>query len=264
MATRNPDGRPDVAVERQWLAREALRAPASDECIVWRVDLAAALPAGVAELLSDEERGRAGRLRFDRDRRRFVASHVAMRRILGACLELPPQSVELTSGFNGRPQIAGPDGRSAILDFNLSHGGDWALLAVANRAPVGVDVEPLRILPDWAALAERHFSEAELAALRACGADDVQAAFVRCWTRKEAALKSTGIGLAGGADDGVSARHVHVGIGPEELCCMVPGYGPPSALQVTSLEVAAGVPGACARSPGLELRLFDYRTSAAS
>ncbi len=240
-----------------------MRAPASNECLVWRVDLAVALPAQVGELLSDDERARAGRLHFDRDRRRFVASHVAMRHILGACLDLQPQAVELTSGFNGRPTLAGPEARRGTLDFNLSHGGDWALFAVASSAPVGVDVEPLRVLPDWAALAERHFSAAELDALKACADDDVQAAFVRCWTRKEAALKSTGIGLAGGGDYGVTARRVHVGIGPEEVSCVVPGCDWPSALQVTSLEVEAGVPGACARTPGLVLRLYDYRTSAA-
>jgi 4'-phosphopantetheinyl transferase len=69
-------------------------------------------------------------------------------------------------------------------------------MAVCRHARVGVDVEKLGRVS--LAVAERHFSAAESAQLRALPPEAQPRRFVQLWTLKEAYLKAVGIGLAGG------------------------------------------------------------------
>lgn len=159
---------------------------AAGEVHLWRIALDA--PADAGEI-SAEERERAARLRFERDRRRFVAAHAALRRILGGYLGVPAAAVEFAYGRHGKPSLAG----RAALHFNLSHSEELALLAVTEIGAVGVDVERERMIE--LEIADRYFAAGEVAALRALPADERQAAFFRCWTRKEAYLKARGEGV---------------------------------------------------------------------
>ncbi|CAM5456415.1 hypothetical protein GCM10010329_33300 [Streptomyces spiroverticillatus] len=150
------------------------------------------------DLLDPAERRRHSGFRRAEDRARYLASHVALRRLAGAYLRQDPGAVAL--GREDCPLCPEPHGRPSLpgtgLHFSLSHSGDLVLLAFA-ATPVGIDVE---VLPPVGQVDEvtpvLHPRErAELAALRA---DDPAraAAFGRCWCRKEAYLKGTGTGLA--------------------------------------------------------------------
>ena len=140
--------------------------------------------ASDATELSPEERARASRLVYERDRSRFVAAHKALRRILTRAIGGEP-SIDV--GAEGKPFVRGSDVR-----FNLSHAGDVALVAVSSDCDVGVDVERVRAV-EATAIAERMFSVAERAAL--ARAADTERAFFRGWTRKEAFVKLVGAGL---------------------------------------------------------------------
>ncbi|MGH9350289.1 MAG: 4'-phosphopantetheinyl transferase family protein [Vicinamibacterales bacterium] len=144
-----------------------------------------------ASVLNDDERGRAGRFHFDRDRRRFVAAHGWLRVTLGRCLDRRPESLRFVTGPYGKPRLVDPP---VDLRFNLSHGGERALLAVTLGREVGVDVEEERPIEELD-LAGRFFSAAEAACLRALPEADRRAAFFRCWTRKESFIKAVGEGL---------------------------------------------------------------------
>lgn len=156
---------------------------------VWRVRTDAALPAD-ADLLSDDERRRADAFRTETLRRRHVASHAALRRVLGGCLGV--SGATLRFGFNpwGKPRLA--DGR---IGFNLSHSGPWALVAVATNGEVGVDVETISHPPplDVAGIA---YSQAERSALAGLSGPALTAAFYAIWTRKEALSKGIGRGFS--------------------------------------------------------------------
>jgi 4'-phosphopantetheinyl transferase len=67
---------------------------------------------------------------------------------------------------------------------------------VLRGARIGVDLEVAREGPRFMNLADRFFSEAESAALRALPDEARPAAFYRAWTRKEAYLKAWGTGLS--------------------------------------------------------------------
>lgn len=184
------------------------------EVHVWRIPLDGPCPDDLADVLPAEERERAARFRFDRDRRRFLVSHSALRDILARYTLLEPARLRFESGTHGKPFLAG-GGR---IRFNLSHSGEMALCAVACGRDVGVDVEHLRTLPDFMAIATRFFLPEETLALRDLGDAQLQRAFFRTWTRKEAWLKGTGEGIAGlgqPCPDSWTITDLH--LGPEYL-----------------------------------------------
>ena len=139
---------------------------------IWLADLTGVEPS-TAEL-SDDERARAERMRLDEPRRRFVASHQALRAVLSCYVD----DVELAVDDNGKPYLTDGD-----IRFNLSHSGELAAVAVADQE-VGIDVQEVRELHDAAALARRILAPAE------AGSD-----LLRAWARKEAVVKATGEGL---------------------------------------------------------------------
>jgi 4'-phosphopantetheinyl transferase len=155
---------------------------------VWVVDLASA-PA-TPEVLSAAELTRAERFRFAQDRRRFIASHTALREILAAYTGLHPAAIEFVTLPHGKPALV-----SGSLQFNLSHSGELALVALAAGCELGVDIERLRAQVEMEAIARRFFSPTETGALLAYPEPERGPAFFRCWTRKEAYVKALGGGL---------------------------------------------------------------------
>jgi 4'-phosphopantetheinyl transferase len=146
-------------------------------------------------LLDSEERARADRFYFDRDRNKFTVARAMLRTVLGRYLDAAPQQVGFRYGPQGKPELQ-PELNSKRIRFNLSHSGDYALLAVTLDLEVGADIELHR--PDFGGeeIAQRFFSARETAIL--CGLPEHQkvAAFFTCWTRKEAYIKALGGGLS--------------------------------------------------------------------
>jgi 4'-phosphopantetheinyl transferase len=165
--------------------------------LLWRVGLAVDERTAMAlrgHLASDESE-RLERLRDPDVGRRWLVSRGALREILGAELGVSPASVRLRLGDHGRPRLDS-DGVPGDLDFNLSHSGELALIAVAHGGlRVGVDVERLRPGRNPLRVADRYFSPDEVAALGAAGAAERPHEFLRYWTAKEALAKGLGLGL---------------------------------------------------------------------
>ena len=147
-------------------------------------------------VLSPDERSRAERLRRPSARAQFVATRAALRRILGGRIEVEPARVEFRIRPGGKPELAGAGAESGWR-FNVSHTDGLYLIALARGFEVGIDVER-----GWtpgpgelAALVGRHFSPAERAEWESAVEADSMSAFLRIWTRKEAVLKASGVGL---------------------------------------------------------------------
>ncbi|HYF76020.1 MAG TPA: 4'-phosphopantetheinyl transferase superfamily protein [Symbiobacteriaceae bacterium] len=149
----------------------------------------------LSRLLSPDERARAGRYHFEKDRSRFIASRGAMRIILGAHLHLAPERVGFCYGEQGKPALAKASADQP-LSFNLSDSGDWAVLGVTGAGEIGVDIEALRPIPEITSIAERFFAPSEEAWLRSHPLHDQPWTFHRIWTCKEAYLKALGTGLS--------------------------------------------------------------------
>lgn len=164
---------------------------------IWRVSLAGAATSleRVRAMLSQDERERAARFRFRRDEERFVIAHGRLRTVLGRYLGVPGQELRFQNEPKGKPSLA-----DAVSDirFNLAHSAELALFAVTRGNDVGVDIERVRPGISLEKIAERFFSAREAAELHSLPREERQAAFFRCWTRKEAFLKALGEGLAFG------------------------------------------------------------------
>jgi len=148
--------------------------------------------ARLTALLSAEERKRAGRLRSEKAARQYAASLGVLREVLGRCAGVEPASLAFRRNAHGKPSL---EGAGEGLGFNLSHSGDWMLVAVARGRQVGVDIERVNARRPLRRLAERFFAPGEREALRAVPDAGLAEAFYTCWTRKEAYLKARGEGL---------------------------------------------------------------------
>jgi 4'-phosphopantetheinyl transferase len=168
-----------------------------NEVQLWRVDLGAVGPEEPRwqQVLSEDERARAARFHFSRDRQGYVSSRALLRTILAAYLRADPKELSFRYSEKEKPALAGVHAGQHI-EFNISHSGMTALLAFTRGREVGVDVELIRHDFDVEGIARRFFSEHERQELMAFAPEERHPAFFRCWTRKEAYVKATGSGLS--------------------------------------------------------------------
>jgi len=169
----------------------------ADEVHVWLVYLGLADSAMEEcwSVLNMEEQERARRFLFAMDQHRFIVAHGALRSILGAYLRISPEQLYFVQNTFGKPYLAKETG-GEILFFNLSHSSSLALIAVAMRREVGIDIEWMR--EDFARreIAARFFSPKENEELFSLEKSLQKKAFFDCWTRKEAYVKARGEGLS--------------------------------------------------------------------
>jgi 4'-phosphopantetheinyl transferase len=150
-------------------------------------------------LLSEDEKARADRFRFARDRQHFTVGRGFLRTALGSTLGMAPQEIVFAYGTRGKPALRWPEGTG--LEFNLAHSSGLALLAIAWGRALGIDLEFQREELDFRGIAGRFFTPQELAEIEREPEIAVQrAAFFRGWARKEAFLKARGDGLWIGLD----------------------------------------------------------------
>lgn len=144
-----------------------------------------------SESLSAAERERGARFHRDRDRRRFFHRRAELRERLAAYLDADAAALEFALGPHGKPSIVG-----ASVAFNLSHSDDDVVIAVTRLPSVGIDLQSHQLQTDVERMARQVFSPTELDAFAQLPDDEHFPAFFRIWTRKEAALKQWGDGLA--------------------------------------------------------------------
>ncbi|WP_374567987.1 4'-phosphopantetheinyl transferase superfamily protein [Ideonella sp.] len=216
---------------------QSLDAPAPFE--VWCAELDRwPTPTELGWLSADEHR-RARAFAFERDRRRFLTAHVALRAVLAGHLGVAASALEFERGEFGKPRL-----RSSGLQFNLSHGEDLALIALTGAdTGVGVDVEQPRPVNDLRALAQALFTENEQRQVFAETGAGVTRAFFTCWTRKEACLKAVGWGLSvepASIDVGATADPVELLVrSGERVARVVVRSLPPSHGAIVALAQAA-------------------------
>jgi len=166
---------------------------AGDEVHVWHfsLDLPEEALGPLLELLDTDEKTRASRFKFAAPRNQYIASHAFVRTVLGRYLQIHPSDIRFRISTHGKPELTAGD-----LRFNLSHTEGAAVLAIARRWPLGVDVERVRENLEPLELADRFFSRREAEWLRAQPDSQRIPAFFACWTAKEAYIKACGGGLS--------------------------------------------------------------------
>jgi len=165
-----------------------MRAPALFDLARWtqRIDR-------LVRDVTDADRAWANEARGETRKSHRLARRALLRRVLARYTGIPAAHVPLVHDAAGRPTLRD----LGDVHVSTSHSGDLLAIAVAN-APIGVDVERLRPLPDWRALAGDHFTPREAARIAALPEAAVASATLRLWTMKEAATKALGVGLPEG------------------------------------------------------------------
>jgi 4'-phosphopantetheinyl transferase len=197
----------------------ALTAPAPGVALwLCHLDRGSADVAALSASLSAQERARAERFGTALLRRRWMAGRATLRSLLGRALGLDPAAVRLRRGVRGRPEL---DGDYAV-DFNVSHTGDTALIAIATGTEdgtrVGIDVERGERKVNADGLARKFLTERERAEIAPLAADVRRRRFLRLWTCKEAMSKATG--------DALSAPFRHMDVTLDDGPRLVAGPAP--------------------------------------
>jgi 4'-phosphopantetheinyl transferase len=139
--------------------------------------------------LSAEEEMRASRYRTAALAQIYRRGRAALRQVLAYYVGQPPRSLAIQYGEFGKPSLRGHD-----VQFNLSHSGKRALIAVSS-APVGVDLEWIHPALSIEELAPLVCNGAEDEYLSNLPEDARRIAFFQLWTQKEAYCKALGVGL---------------------------------------------------------------------
>ncbi len=184
-----------------WEIPSHLPALDADAIHVWQASIAALAQCEpyFDRLLDAEERARGNRYHAAADRARHIVSRGILRALAAHYLDVDARALHFAQGPFGKPHLAASS--HAALTFNLSHSGDVVLLAFACNGEVGIDVEHWNDRLDdqaRARLAESAFSVQESTTLHALPLGQRETAFYATWSRKEAYLKGTGLGVSGG------------------------------------------------------------------
>jgi len=194
--------------------------------------------ARLAQVLDDEERRRANAYRLTDCRRRFIAARGFLREVLRSYQLVSPRDVRFRYGPKGKPVLD----NDTELQFNLSHSGVVASIAVTQGRRLGIDVEVIRHDLDFLGLAHRFFSPSEAARIEQARDSERALAFFAHWTCKEAYLKASGDGLSLYLDRFAvvaSLDHAHVELETED-------EGSRSRWSVRRLQLADGLAAAIA------------------
>jgi 4'-phosphopantetheinyl transferase len=161
-----------------------------EDIAVWVVSLSGNIAAARA-VLSDAELVRADKYVRGEDAVRFAATRASLRMLLGERLNTEASKVRFGVGGHGRPVLTDrPE-----LSFNVSHSGAYGLIAMSSRRSVGIDIEQVSPSLDWQALAPLACVAQERDAIAFASQDRQVGLFMKCWTAKEALLKSLGLGV---------------------------------------------------------------------
>ena len=148
-------------------------------------------------LLSQEEKTRASRFHFSADKNSFVIRRGIRRLLLSRILGQDPASLQFRHGPNGKPELEEISIEERLY-FNDSHSGGLALYGFSRDCQIGVDIEQLKPITNLEGITASFFSRRESQELISLAPERREEAFIACWTRKEAVLKSTGEGIGTG------------------------------------------------------------------
>lgn len=142
------------------------------------------------EILHPEEKRKSSLFFHKSDRQKFIIGKAMLRMILGGYLNINPGMLTFSAGMYMKPVLK--VGNDIPFHFNISHSGDYILIAVSD-SPIGVDIEHYQTGLNIHEVMEIAFSEKEIDFIK----EQVipQKAFFQLWTRKEALIKATSRGL---------------------------------------------------------------------
>lgn len=130
---------------------------------------------------------------FKHDRVVAFISALLKHYYLAKILNVPQSHIRIQYDCFKRPYLMPLEHIATDIDFNISHSGNYVVMAVTMNGKVGIDIEHRPINSDVSSLKEMAqivFSESEQLLIN----DNVNN-FLLLWTKKEALLKAVGTGF---------------------------------------------------------------------
>ncbi|ODS23131.1 hypothetical protein AB835_10440 [Candidatus Endobugula sertula] len=139
-------------------------------------------------LLSEDELKRMRRFRQPADVQRYILAHALKRLCLSQCLESPLS--ELSFGIHrfGKPFCH----QAKTSFFNLSHSGNWVVMAISTQSEVGIDIDFPRDI-NLPSIMKRVCSEQQIH--QCLNSSIPEELFLYFWVQKEAISKADGQGI---------------------------------------------------------------------
>ncbi len=193
---RNLKADPSRMISQDFVNPPAKLTLGDDEIHIWFsvLDQKADVIYNFFQMLSPNERRRAGWFHCYEDKARFITRHGILRMILGHYLGVKPGEVQFYYGKNGKPAILETFGVGTI-HFNLSHSNGAALFAFTRSHEIGVDIEYIHDVIEMEQIVNRFFSLNERDVFHSLPKSQKREAFFKGWTCKEAFVKALGDGL---------------------------------------------------------------------
>lgn len=162
----------------------------------FRIDPSSKVDRILLECLSAEERARASSFIRAELSRLAIMARGLLRHILSPHAGVSPAALQFACNAWGKPSLIADPGKPPPVAFNVSHSANFVAIAVSGGSTVGVDIERERDLDGLDGLCERFLTASERRRVARVPERLRSDAFLRLWTRKEAALKASGIGLS--------------------------------------------------------------------
>ena len=143
---------------------------------------------------------------------RYVIAHGRLRNILAYYTKQAPEQLLFAKTAHGKPFLK----PHSELSFNLSHTSDYMAVAVAQNCQLGIDIEQIKARNNLAALVKKCFSQQESNYWQQLSSAEQIQQFYQFWTRKEAFVKATGLGIS------LGLKHCQIDINQPELFYSVP------------------------------------------
>ncbi|XP_035011248.1 L-aminoadipate-semialdehyde dehydrogenase-phosphopantetheinyl transferase isoform X1 [Hippoglossus stenolepis] len=158
-----------------------------------------------ARCVQREEKDRIGQFVFAKDAKSAMAGRLLLRRFVCERMGIPWSQIRLERSPKGKPYLATPlkvgSDSGGVWSFNLSHQGDYAVLAADQGVQVGVDIMKTTMpgsksVPEFFRIMTRQFTAYEWGIIQSAGSEHQQlAAVYRHWALKESFIKAIGTGL---------------------------------------------------------------------
>lgn len=143
--------------------------------------------------LSIEERKRAERFYFARDKRKFIQGRCLLRSIIAGYTGISANEVQFKYNEYGKPKLKN---NRIGLSFNVSHSHDFIVLAFIRNNVVGIDIELTKEEDiSWLINADI-FTNNEINLFKDLVSSSTRKIFYKLWSGKEAYLKALGVGLS--------------------------------------------------------------------
>ncbi|XP_054071976.1 L-aminoadipate-semialdehyde dehydrogenase-phosphopantetheinyl transferase isoform X5 [Rissa tridactyla] len=200
-------------------------------CAAWRPCREEWLLA--ARLVQPEEKDRIGQFVFARDAKAALAGRLLIRKLIAEKLRIPWNEITLQRTSKGKPFLANNIfGIYSNYNFNVSHQGDYAVLAAEPELQVGIDIMKTNLpdqfkmnscviwekahgsssIPNFFRIMNRQFTETEWGVISSMGNEWMQLdMFHRYWALKESFLKAIGVGI------GFNLQRIEFNVSPLQL-----------------------------------------------